>query len=82
MTVQELIKELEYMNLEAEVRLATQPSYPLEYTLANVVEVDLSKDPWDDPDPIMDGSGEGVVYLGVGGQIGYLPKQAANELGW
>jgi len=40
MIVQELINELEGMNPEAEVRLATQPSYPFEYSVNEVVEVE------------------------------------------
>lgn len=76
MTVEELIAELEYLNPEAEVRLATQPRYPLEYTLAQVVEVGISDNLRDDT------IDETVVYLSEGGQIGYLPEQAAQELGW
>ncbi|MFF9204422.1 hypothetical protein ACF1AE_21885 [Streptomyces sp. NPDC014986] len=38
MTVAELIEQLEQMNPEAKVRLATQPTYPFEYTINKVVE--------------------------------------------
>ncbi|MFF2571057.1 hypothetical protein [Streptomyces sp. NPDC058084] len=40
MTVAELIKQLEQVDPEAQVRLATQPNYPFEYTLGEVVEVE------------------------------------------
>lgn len=93
MTVEELMVELEYLDPEAEVRLAIQPNYPLEYTLSQIAEVNLSKDCWDDPDYVVEGEPKDddpdytveesvVVYLGVGNQIGYLPEQAAQALGW
>ena len=41
MTVAELIEQLEALDPEAEVRLASQPTYPMEYSLDEfVVEVD------------------------------------------
>ncbi|MDX3165840.1 hypothetical protein PV516_18820 [Streptomyces scabiei] len=40
MTVADLIEKLERMNPEAKVRLATQPSYPFEYTIAEVAETE------------------------------------------
>lgn len=40
MTVEELIQELEYLDRNAEVRLAQQPSWPFEYDLNGVVEAD------------------------------------------
>lgn len=39
MTVQQLIEELEGMNPEAEVRFASQPNWPFEYSINRVVEV-------------------------------------------
>ena len=86
MTVEELIVELEYLDPEAEVRLAIQPRYPLEYTLVGIVEVTISTESlveWADGwHSTPDNNDKLVVYLGVGNQIGYLPGQAANELGW
>ena len=86
MTVEELIAELEYLNPEAEIRVAIQPNYPLEYTLAQVVEAVISTESlveWADGwHPTPDNNDMPVVYLGVGGQIGYLPGQGAEELGW
>jgi hypothetical protein len=80
MTVQELIEMLEDMPAEAEVRLAVQPSWPLEYSIGRVVG----------PDEIEDAAEEGgdadmatrVVYMAEGAQLGYLPGAASNALGW
>ncbi|WP_435058535.1 hypothetical protein [Streptomyces sp. bgisy060] len=40
MTVADLIAKLERMSPEAQVRLATQPSYPFEYTIGEAVETE------------------------------------------
>ena len=69
MTVAELIEELEYMDQDTEVRFASQPSWPFEYSISSVVEVDV-----DDSTP--------VVYLEEGSQLGYLPTEAKNQLMW
>lgn len=69
MTVLELIEELGFLNPDAEVRLATQPSWPLEHNIRGIVEVE------DEEERL-------VVYLGEGRQIGYLPGEAADALGW
>ena len=66
MRVEELIELLEGCNPEAEVRFASQPSWPFEYSIETAIEVDL------------DGNDTGipkdVVYLEEGIQIGYLPE--------
>jgi hypothetical protein len=67
MTVQELIEMLSELDPFAEVRLATQPSWPLEYELTGL----LAQDP-----------AEQVVYLVQGGQLGYLPGDIATQLDW
>ena len=72
MTVQELIDELEYLDPETEVRFASQPSWPFEYSISEVVVANVEKR----------GEEEEVVYLGEGSQIGYLPESAKEELGW
>ena len=73
LTVRQLIDELEDCDPEAEVRLATQPSWPFEWSLSSrepgpAVQVDLEDQP--------------VVYLVEGEQLGYLPGSIAEELGW
>lgn len=74
MTVRELIEELEGMNPEAEVRFASQPSWPFEYSVAAVVGV--SEDDEDDRTEAE------TVYLVEGNQIGYLPGEVKDEIGW
>ena len=72
MTVGELIQELKYMDEGATVRFASQPSWPFEYSINGVVQT------------IVDNRGneEDIVYLEEGRQVGYLPKEAKDELGW
>ena len=70
MTVTELknlFEDLQAQGYEnAEVRLAMQPSWPMEYSIdANATE---SSDVVED-----------VVYLFEGSQIGYLPAEAAEN---
>ncbi len=71
MTVAELIEELRYIDQNAEVRLAQQPNWPLEYEIDSVVEVNA-----------LNNDEESVVYIGEGRQIGYLPQDAKNILYW
>jgi len=40
MTVSELIQELEYLPQDAEVTLAMQPSWPMEYSIGGAIEID------------------------------------------
>lgn len=74
MTVEDLIYELESLNPETEVRFASQPNWPFEYSITEVVVCS-------------DGGRNGkeekeVAYLAEGRQIGYLPGTAKDELGW
>jgi len=73
MTVRELIEELKYMDEDATVRFASQPSWPFEYSIYGVVQTTV-KDVKDNE--------EDIVYLEEGQQIGYLPSEAKEELGW
>ena len=79
MTVQELIEELRLVDQDAQVRFASQPSWPFEYSINGVVQAVVDK-----PDKhTYDGyEQEDVVYLEEGRQIGYLPSGAKDELGW
>jgi hypothetical protein len=74
MTVRQLIEELEFMNQDAEIRFASQPSWPFEYSIDDIVEAEVEKRNTDET--------ETVVYLAEGRQIGYLPGEAKNELMW
>ena len=74
MTVADLIWQLEQMNPEAEVRFASQPSWPFENDIDSVVSVEVENP--------RTGEEVEVVYLEEGRQIGYLPGEAKRELGW
>ena len=74
MTVAELIAELEFMNPDTEVRFASQPNWPFQYSIYDIVEVEVEKRNTDET--------ETVVYLVEGSQIGYLPSESKDELGW
>tara|TARA_Y100000741_G_scaffold201180_1_gene152988 strand:+ start:78 stop:284 length:207 start_codon:yes stop_codon:yes gene_type:complete len=68
MTVRELIEELRLVDQDAKVRFASQPSWPFEYSIYGVVQTTV-KD-------------QDMVYLEEGRQVGYLPSEAKEELGW
>ncbi len=72
MTVRELIEELRLMDQDATVRFASQPSWPFEYSIYGVVQTIVDHQ----------GLAQDIVYLEEGQQIGYLPKEAKDELGW
>ena len=85
MTIKDLIEELEQMaefcGEDTEVRLATQPSWPFEYSIGAVAAVNLNDD--DEDGVERDGDEEEyVVYIGEGRQLAYLPGIASQELGW
>ena len=73
MTVRELIEELKYMDEDAIVRFASQPSWPFEYSINGVVQT-IVRDRNDEK--------KDIVYLEEGRQVGYLPSEAKEELGW
>ena len=74
MTVRELIEELEHLDGNTEVRFASQPNWPFEYSIRSVVVAGIEDRQTEE---ITD-----VVYLEEGRQIGYLPSEAKNELMW
>ena len=69
MTVEELIRALEpYKGKGLKVRIATQPSYPLEHSIANIItnreaELDLNEDE------------EEILYITTGIQLDYSSKK-------
>lgn len=67
MTVRDLIEQLEEMNLDAEVRFASQPNYPLEYRIR---------------EEIIQTPDESKVYLAQSEQIGYLNSEVTELLDW
>ena len=72
MTVRELIEELKYMDEDATVRFASQPSWPFEYSIYGVIQTTVN---YNDNE-------RDIVYLEEGRQVGYLPEEAKDELGW
>lgn len=73
LTVSQLIEELEDLDPDAEVRLATQPVWPFEWHLS-------ASEPGPAMQVILDD--QPVVYLVEGEQLGYLPDAVCRELGW
>jgi len=73
MTVRELIEELRLADQDATVRFASQPSWPFEYSIYGVIQTTVK----DREDNKID-----MVYLEEGRQVGYLPAEAKEELGW
>lgn len=69
MTVGDLLDLLDGFDEDIEVRLAQQPSYPLEYEI-------------DGADSVMNKDGVEVLYLMEGDQLGYLPHDVCEAIGW
>ena len=68
MTVSELKEILEYYDDDIEVRFASQPNWPFEYSILDAVMVNVDE--------------EDIIYLEEGQQLGYLNHKAKEELGW
>lgn len=51
---------------EIEVRFASQPSWPFEYSIEIMTPHEHNK----------------IIYLAEGRQIGYLPGEVKDQLGW
>ena len=81
MTVQELIDQLQDFDPDLPVFLAQQPSWPFEYSIGRIVEVDLNDDDEDD-NVDYDTDRNLAVYIGEGKQLRYLTMPAKLELGW
>ena len=78
MTVGELIEELKLVDEDCEVRFASQPSWPFEYSIGGVIQVCVETEDRNDEGY----EKEEIVYLEEGMQLGYLPQEAKDELGW
>ena len=78
MTVSQLIELLSEMDPGDEVRLATQPSYPLAFHIAGVAALDNEDDPGQDElEP-------GVVWIAAGDHPDqpYAPAAAFDQAQW
>lgn len=101
MTIAELIGELERFQEEygdeVEVRFASQPSWPFEYSIDQIAVVNLNQVNPEELDGLEEGEDrddfeahlkeqlgddEFIVYLAEGMQVGYLPGIARREIGW
>lgn len=88
MTVAQMIERLQEMDPEAEVRLATQPSWPLEYHVAGVASqqeiVDYKRAEekcdehgfynCDECEPETSEEDGNIVWIAEGSQIGYAQR--------
>ena len=73
MTVADLKYYLEGLDDDTQVRFAAQPNWPFEYSISDATLVTVDRNDHKPTD---------VLYLGEGRQIGYLPGEAKEELGW
>jgi len=104
MNIDELIEELQHMKTmgcdgNTEVRFASQPSWPFEYSIAGIhsitpeerqraAEEEMRESGMTDEeiaenldyDEIVES--RNVVYLEEGSQLGYLPGDVKEILGW
>ena len=75
MTLGELKEEIEYLiesegvSENADVRFASQPNWPFEYSISSMTHVE-------------DDNGELAVYMEEGSQLGYLADRAKEAIGW
>ncbi|WP_033440869.1 hypothetical protein [Saccharothrix sp. NRRL B-16314] len=76
-TVDDAIAALSAYDPATPLRIATQPGYPMQHLLAQVVRT--PDDAEGDGNPPTDPP---VVWLGAGEQVGHLPESAADALGW
>jgi hypothetical protein len=87
-----LIEELSRYDEDAIVRLAFQPSWPLEYSVGAVVEVEVGDHDYsheeieearaEGVDLMADEETETIVYIGEREQLGYLSGSAQDALNW
>ena len=70
MTVRELIDILEGFDGDMEVRIAEQPNWPFEYSIAGIAEFNPNEDDWDDEDE--EENNKSFVYIVEGRQLGYI----------
>jgi hypothetical protein len=83
MNVRDLKRFLEDVDEDLEVRFASQPNWPFEYEIDDIVIVDLNvpEDFETDEERETVESAE-VVYLVEGIQLDYLPGVVREAVGW
>lgn len=76
--LRELIEEFSDLPDDVEIRFAQQPSWPFEYSISSNALLHQSE--------IEEGDCEEdikqVIYFAEGQQLGYLPSEIAEQLGW
>jgi hypothetical protein len=89
MTVGTLKEILQYVDDDMEIRLAHQPSWPLEFTVSDAVVVDINQtedemfeDEPDDGTRSEDNEVKEILYICEGSSTGYLPGVVSKHLGW
>lgn len=87
MNIREMIEKLEDLAEDfgdnAEIRLAQQPSWPLEYSIGEINAVDINELTEEEEDEGEEGDEpEYVVFIGEGSQLGYLSRNGSKALGW
>ena len=100
MEIEELIETLQELAEEyphADVRLATQPTWPFEYSIGDIVasrDNEEDQQEWDKDFKLAEDDdereamgdrpelGEPIVYIGENSQLGYLSKVVSEKLRW
>ena len=100
MEIEELIETLQELAEEypkCEVRLASQPTWPFEYSIGDIVasrEKEDDQQEWDEDfeqaedDDEREAMGERpelgdpVIHIGEDSQLGYLSRVVKDKLGW
>lgn len=70
MKIGELKELIDQVDDSLEVRFAAQPKWPFEYSIYDAVIIETKDNP------------DGCLYLIEGSQIGYLPGDVCEEIGW
>lgn len=82
MTLDELIQQLNELREEfpgdTPVRLAFQPQWPFEHSIGQIVACEFPDESAIDDEEVA----YPVIYIGEGGQIGYLARDVANAFNW
>ena len=76
MTVAELIELLEQYEGDQEVRIASQPSWPFEYSISGIVDGNELFEREEESDEILENEYSNNIYLVEGNQLGYFTKRA------
>lgn len=84
MNIGELKEMLEGVDDNVEVRIATQPNYPLEFGVssADLYEAECDEDDDSTEVEINEAKADPIFYIAEGNSEGYLASSVARSLGW